>query len=100
MGPTRPPDGWNIRATALLDTPGAEPPPPGQAFVAASFPVIQEDEHGKAKVRRAEDWRRSGHGEGTRRADAPLRRRLRRHGPAPSGIGRRAGGGAHKGVRA
>eukprot|EP00439_Symbiodinium_sp_Y106_P018097 s6942_g2.t1 len=70
VGPMRPPDGWNIRTTALLDTPGRlQPPPPGQVFVAASFPVIQEDEHGKVKAR------------------------------ACGGVGRRPGGGEHQGVR-
>eukprot|EP00439_Symbiodinium_sp_Y106_P019720 s5341_g2.t1 len=41
------------------------------AFVAASFPVIQEDERGKVKVRRAEDWRRSGHNATVRAHDVP-----------------------------
>ena len=38
------------------------------------------------------------HGACARRADASLRRRLRRHGQALGGVGRRPGGGAHQGV--
>ena len=38
-----------------------EEPPPGEHFLAGSFAVCQTDEVGELKVRRAEDWRRSGH---------------------------------------
>ena len=35
--------------------------PPGDVFAATSFAIIQEDENGRVKVRRGEDWRRSSH---------------------------------------
>ena len=64
VGPTHPPAGWNIATVPVLDTPGADrlvTLPPGRHFVAASFAIVQEDGEGNVKVRRGEDWRRSGH---------------------------------------
>ena len=64
VGPTHPPAGWNIATVPVLNTPGADrlvTPPPGRHFVAASFAIVQEDGEGNVKVRRGEDWRRSGH---------------------------------------
>ena len=46
-------------------------PPPGQVFVAASFPIVQFDEHGDPKIRRGEDWRRSGHNSTVKADDVP-----------------------------
>ncbi|CAE7545260.1 unnamed protein product, partial [Symbiodinium sp. CCMP2456] len=46
---------WALGATELVE------PPPGEAFLAASFAIIQIDENGEIKIRRGEDWRRSGH---------------------------------------
>ena len=74
VGPTRAPPGWNLRTTAVLDRPGVDtlvPPPPGQHFVAASFPIVQTDEAGNDKIRRGEDWRRSGHNSTIRAHDVP-----------------------------
>ena len=48
----------------VLNAPGADrlvTPPPGRHFAAASFAIVQEDGEGNVKVRRGEDWRRSGH---------------------------------------
>ena len=64
VGPTHPPAGWNLVTVPVLNTPGADrlvPPPPGRHFAAASFAIVQEDGEGNVKVRRGEDWRRSGH---------------------------------------
>ena len=48
-------------------------PPPGRHFVAASFPILQEDESGDTKVRRGEDWRRAGHNSTVRAYDVRCR---------------------------
>ena len=77
IGPTRPPE-WlhNVRETAVADHQDVDivnEPPPGDAFLAASFPVCQTDENGELKVRRAEDWRRSGHNSTVSVADVPTR---------------------------
>ena len=64
VGPTAPPAGWNIVTVPVLNAPGADrlvTPPPGRHFAAASFAIVQEDGEGNVKVRRGEDWRRSGH---------------------------------------
>ena len=74
VGPTRAPPGWNLHTTAVLDRPGVDtlvPPPPGQHFAAASFPIVQTDEAGNDKIRRGEDWRRSGHNSTIRAHDVP-----------------------------
>ena len=63
VGPTAPPAGWNIVTVPVLYAPGADrlvTPPPGRHF-AAAFAIVQEDGEGNVKVRRGEDWRRSGH---------------------------------------
>ena len=75
IGPTRPPE-WlrSVKATAVADHQDVDiiaEPPPGDAFLAASFPVCQTDENGELKVRRAEDWRRSGHNSTVSVADVP-----------------------------
>ncbi|CAE7346880.1 unnamed protein product, partial [Symbiodinium sp. KB8] len=75
IGPTRPPD-WlhNVRETTVADHQDVDTinePPPGDAFLAASFPVCQTDENGELKMRRAEDWRRSGHNSTVTVADVP-----------------------------
>ena len=75
LGPTKPPE-WlrGVRATAVADhrdVDTVEEPPPGDTFFAASFPVCQTDENGELKVRRAEDWRRSGHNSTVAVTDVP-----------------------------
>ncbi|OLP91089.1 hypothetical protein AK812_SmicGene27264 [Symbiodinium microadriaticum] len=78
IGPTRPPE-WlhSVRATAVADHQDVDTinePPPGDTLLAASFPVCQTDENGELKVRRAEDWRRSGHNSTVTIADVPTHR--------------------------
>ena len=46
-------------------------PPPGDTFVALSFPILQTDENGDLKLRRGEDWRRSHHNTTVAATDAP-----------------------------
>ena len=54
-----------------LDADILEEPPPNEHFLAGSFAVCQTDEAGELKVRRAEDWRRSGHNATVRVQDVP-----------------------------
>ena len=44
---------------------------PENVFAATSFAIIQEDENGKVKIRRGEDWRRSSHNATVRAWDVP-----------------------------
>ena len=46
-------------------------PPPGDCFAALSFAICQVDEHGDLKLRRGEDWRRSGHNATMGASDVP-----------------------------
>ena len=46
-------------------------PPDQDIFVAASFPIVQFDENGDEKLRRGEDWRRSGHNSTVKATDVP-----------------------------
>ena len=43
----------------------------GDVFAATSFAILQEDENGKVKIRRGEDWRRSSHNATIRAWDMP-----------------------------
>ena len=45
--------------------------PPRDVFLAASFAIIQIDEFGNIKIRRGEDWRRSGHNSTVAADDVP-----------------------------
>eukprot|EP00439_Symbiodinium_sp_Y106_P000024 s12665_g1.t1 len=74
LGPTRAPAWLGVQAAVIpdqLDTDIVEEPPPGEHFLAGSFAVCQTDEAGELKVRRAEDWRRSGHNATVRVQDVP-----------------------------
>ena len=44
---------------------------PLEVFVAASFPIVQVDENGEPKIRRGEDWRRSGNNSTVAADDIP-----------------------------
>ena len=77
LGPCRAPDDWKIKTVPIYDVVGMTElvePPPGQVFVAASFPIVQFDEHGDPKIRRGEDWRRSGHNSTVEADDVPTHR--------------------------
>ena len=103
VGPTRPPAGWNIATVPLIDlVTGADrlvPPPPGRHFggVVPHHPGGRERCHQGQERRRLASGRPQRHGESTRRADAPLCRRLRRHYPSGRRAGRpgTGGGAAH-----
>ena len=74
IGPCSRPPHWPRRTVALADIPDCdtlEPPPTGDIGVAASFPILQTDEKGELKVRRGEDWRRSGHNSTVEAGDIP-----------------------------
>ena len=45
--------------------------PSKNVFAATSFAIFQEDENGKVKIRRGEDWRRSSHNATIRAWDVP-----------------------------
>ena len=73
-GPLQAPASWPVQTVALPYVKGFDtlrPPPSVEPFVAASFPIIQTDEKGEIKVRRGEDWRRSGHNATVRAFDVP-----------------------------
>ena len=63
-GPCAAPRHWSVTTTALPSVAGMgslRQPPAGDCFAALSFAICQVDEHGDLKLRRGEDWRRSGH---------------------------------------
>ena len=85
LGPTRAPAWLGVQAAVIqdqLDADIPEEPPPGEHFLAGSFAVCQTDEAGELKVRRAEDWRRSGY---KTCQPPPLHRQLRGPGPMHGG---------------
>ena len=58
-------------------------PAPQRAAAALAFSIVTHDDQGELKVRRGEDWRRSGHNgttQGLRQAALPYGRRLYRYG--------------------
>ncbi|CAE7868819.1 PUB3, partial [Symbiodinium sp. KB8] len=64
IGPCAAPDHWAVPTVALPSVTGMgvlRQPPPSDCFAALSFAICQVDEHGELKLRRGEDWRRSGH---------------------------------------
>ena len=74
VGPTKAPAWLKARAVALPWRDGVAhlvEPPPGEVFLAASFAIVQIDEHGNIKIRRGEDWRRSGHNSTVAADDVP-----------------------------
>ncbi|CAE7341292.1 unnamed protein product [Symbiodinium natans] len=74
--PARAPPDWPVRTVALphvQDMTMLVEPPDQDIFVAASFPIIQVDENGDEKLRRGEDWRRSGHNSTVKATDVPTR---------------------------
>ena len=74
VGPTKAPAWLKARAVALPWHDGVAhlvEPPPGEVFLAASFAIVQIDEHGNIKIRRGEDWRRSGHNSTVAADDVP-----------------------------
>ena len=69
-----PPDDWAVPTVALPSVTGMgvlRQPPPGDCFAALSFAICQVDEHGELKLRRGEDWRRSGHNATMGASDVP-----------------------------
>ena len=74
-GPCAAPDHWSVSTVALpsvADMGVLRQPPPGDCFAALSFAICQVDENGELKLRRAEDWRRSGHNATMGRPHPPL----------------------------
>ena len=58
IGPATP-DEWPVRTHRGLGR--AQGAMAGDVFAATSFAILQEDENGKVKIRRGEDWSRSSH---------------------------------------
>ncbi|CAE7767400.1 POLA2, partial [Symbiodinium sp. KB8] len=74
MGPCAAPDHWSVPTVALpsvADMGVLRQPPPGDCFAALSFAICQVDENGELKLRRGEDWRRSGHNATMGASDVP-----------------------------
>ena len=74
IGPCAAPDHWAVPTVALPSVTGMgvlRQPPPGDCFAALSFAICQVDEHGELKLRRGEDWRRSGHNATMGASDVP-----------------------------
>ena len=74
MGPCAAPDHWSVPTIALPSVAGMgvlRQPPPGDCFAALSFAICQLDENGELKLRRGEDWRRSGHNATMGASDVP-----------------------------
>ena len=73
-GPCAAPDHWSVSTVALpsvADMGVLREPPPGDCFAALSFAICQVDETGELKLRRGEDWRRSGHNATMGASDVP-----------------------------
>ena len=73
-GPCAAPEHWSTATCALPSVAGMgtlRQPPPGDCFAALSFAICQVDEHGDLKLRRGEDWRRSGHNATMGASDVP-----------------------------
>ncbi|CAE7346915.1 PUB3, partial [Symbiodinium sp. CCMP2456] len=76
IGPCAAPDHWSVAASALpwtADMHTLRRPPLGDCFAALSFAICQIDENGELKLRRGEDWRRSGHNATMSAEDVPTR---------------------------
>ena len=73
-GPCAAPDHWSVATAALpwtADMRTLRQPPLGDCFAALSFAICQVDENGDLKLRRGEDWRRSGHNATMSAEDVP-----------------------------
>ena len=66
IGPARAPVHWQVRTHAIHDVADMD-----TLVEATSFAIIREDENGKIKIRRGEDWRRSSHNATVRAWDVP-----------------------------
>jgi hypothetical protein len=74
FGPHHAPAHWTRRTvpvTRWAHTSTLVPPPSQDLLVAASFAIEQQDENGKLKVRRGEDWKRSYHNQAVETHDVP-----------------------------
>ena len=74
IGPCAAPDHWAVPTVALPSVTGMgvlRQPPLGDCFAASPSPFCQVDEHGELKLRRGEDWRRSGHNATMGASDVP-----------------------------
>ena len=62
--PCQGPGFWTTKTVVVPFVKGTDclvDPPPGDTFVALSFPILQTDDNGDLKLRGGEDWRRSHH---------------------------------------
>ena len=74
-GPFEAHPSWGFEAvgTSADQSAGLHPLPPGAAYAAFAFSVVQEGADGRRKVRRCEDYRRSYHNATVRAHDKPPR---------------------------
>ena len=102
-GPFEAPPGWRRRTTAPEGT-TLKPLHHHTIAVAVAFAILQIGSDGADKVRRGEDWRRSGHNRTVRVTDAPHHHtvddyitvgKLLRHGLRPVDLGHMLGSQEH-----
>ena len=73
-GPFRAPKWWTRRSVPLQrhkHTANLKPLPHSDPIIALAFSIEQTGSDGKAKIRRGEDWRRSGHNRSCNMTDQP-----------------------------
>ena len=73
-GPFRAPKWWTRRSVPLQrhkHTSNLKPLPHSDPIIALAFSIEQTGSDGKAKIRRGEDWRRSGHNRSCNMTDQP-----------------------------
>ena len=73
-GPFELPTDWQVTRAEVMGHHGPMPTtplPPGAHHIAMAFPIIQIGSDGQDKVRRGEDWRRSGHNSTVHVTDSP-----------------------------
>ena len=68
-GPFRKPNDWTTETVQVNNLPLLEPDE--VTYTAMAFPILQTGSDGKDKVRRGEDWRRSGHNSTVHVIDQP-----------------------------
>ena len=93
-GPFQAPLAWGKRAVGLppdlqdeLDPPGGMlPSPEGPMAAAMAFGIEQVSSEGKLKVRRGDDWLRSGHNEAAQALDRPYHHTVDAHAAAAQAL--------------
>ena len=93
-GPYSAPAAWGVRTVPLptelrdeLDPPtGLLPPPTGPVAAAVAFGIEQLSSTGSTKVRRGDDWLRSGHNGAAQVTDRPFHHTVDTHAAAAQAL--------------